>query len=193
MSAALCPAEREISQPPSIVSLVDLLRVRASVMGEKRVFSFLRGDGAIEASLTYRELHEARHGYRRRIAVVDLTRGSRVTAVFGWPGFHRGIFRLPLCGGRGRARRTSRPPSFDVVRGGDFRCVEAIVDFEHGRVPSTNRIVVYPSFTVAKAPLGCRRQGGFRAVNIRGAIHKSILPRSPFCNTHPVRPPRPKA
>ena len=59
MSAALCPAEREISQPPSIVSLVDLLRVRASVMGEKRVFSFLRGDGAIEASLTYRELHEA--------------------------------------------------------------------------------------------------------------------------------------
>ena len=24
-------------------------------------------------------------------------------------------------------------------------------------------------------------------------IHKSILPKSPFCNTHPVRPPRPKA
>jgi acyl-CoA synthetase (AMP-forming)/AMP-acid ligase II len=42
----------------AIANLVDLLRARASVMGEKRVFSFLRGDGDIEASLTYRELHE---------------------------------------------------------------------------------------------------------------------------------------
>ena len=58
MPAAHCPARRKTSQPPAIVSLVDLLRVRAAVMGEKRVFSFLRGDGAIEASLTYRGLHE---------------------------------------------------------------------------------------------------------------------------------------
>jgi acyl-CoA synthetase (AMP-forming)/AMP-acid ligase II/acyl carrier protein len=58
MSAKRCRTERESSPPMAIANLVDLLRARASVMGEKRVFSFLRGDGDIEASLTYRELHE---------------------------------------------------------------------------------------------------------------------------------------
>jgi len=39
-------------------SLVDLLRQRAEVMGNKSVFSFLRGSGEEEVSLTYRSLHE---------------------------------------------------------------------------------------------------------------------------------------
>jgi acyl-CoA synthetase (AMP-forming)/AMP-acid ligase II/acyl carrier protein len=39
-------------------SLVDLLRQRAAAMGEKPVFSFLRGNGEQEASLTYQSLHE---------------------------------------------------------------------------------------------------------------------------------------
>ena len=39
-------------------SWVDLLRQRAATMGDKPVFSFLRGDGELEASLTYQMLHE---------------------------------------------------------------------------------------------------------------------------------------
>jgi acyl-CoA synthetase (AMP-forming)/AMP-acid ligase II/acyl carrier protein len=39
-------------------SLVDLLRQRADVLGDKDAFNFLRGDGESAISLTYRSLHE---------------------------------------------------------------------------------------------------------------------------------------
>ncbi len=58
MPAARRHAAHETSQPRTMASLIDLLRARASAMGEKRVFSFLRGDGALAASVTYRGLHE---------------------------------------------------------------------------------------------------------------------------------------
>ena len=39
-------------------TLVELLRQRAAAMGQKQAFSFLRGNGEQEASLTYQSLHE---------------------------------------------------------------------------------------------------------------------------------------
>jgi acyl-CoA synthetase (AMP-forming)/AMP-acid ligase II/acyl carrier protein len=56
--ALRCPTRCDASSPPVIASLIDLLRARASVMGDKRAFTYLRGDGTEEASVSYRGLHE---------------------------------------------------------------------------------------------------------------------------------------
>jgi acyl-CoA synthetase (AMP-forming)/AMP-acid ligase II/acyl carrier protein len=54
--------QRQLDRPSPTVpcdhTLVELLRQRAAAMGNKQAFSFLRGNGEQEASLTYRSLHE---------------------------------------------------------------------------------------------------------------------------------------
>ena len=45
-------------EPPPAITLVDLLRIRASETGSREAFSFLREDGKDDVSITYGELHQ---------------------------------------------------------------------------------------------------------------------------------------
>jgi acyl-CoA synthetase (AMP-forming)/AMP-acid ligase II/acyl carrier protein len=107
-----------------IDSLVDLLRARASVMGDKRVFSYLRGDGEEEGSLTYRGLHEHAMAIAAELQSVT-SPGDRalllypvgldfITAFFGC--LYAGVVAVPAAP-PGRNRSTSSADAiFDAAK-----------------------------------------------------------------------------
>ena len=94
--------QRQIDTPSAgisqVRSLVDLLRQRASAMGEKQAFSFLRGNGEQETSLTYQALHERAMAIAGELqALAPL--GERALLLFP-PGldFIAAFLRMPVCG-----------------------------------------------------------------------------------------------
>jgi acyl-CoA synthetase (AMP-forming)/AMP-acid ligase II/acyl carrier protein len=99
------------SEYPAGESLVDLLRRRASALGDKQAFCFISGDGSPEVAITYRQLDERARAIAGQLQALA-PRGARaillyppgldfVGAFFGC--LYAGIMAVPIASpGRGR-------------------------------------------------------------------------------------------
>ena len=106
-----CKADTPLPRLDFCRSWVDLLRERASIMGEKPVFIFLRGSGEQEACLTYQGLHERAMAIAGELQTLAATRRAGNAVVSARPGFHRRVLWLPLRGDHCRSRGDSQSQS----------------------------------------------------------------------------------